>query len=95
MTRLVHQPVTVETDSETGAPACVDGVPVRQVLDHFREWIGILQGEPERDIWRVELPRGICEVHLIRHGGAVQEIQPDHRKCEALSENWLLARWED
>lgn len=89
MTRIVNhvnQPVTVQTDGETGAPTHVDGVHVRRVLDHFREWIGILQGEPERDIWRVETAHGICEVHLIQSGHPGQPDHPGH---------WLLARWED
>lgn len=79
MSRIANRPVSVEIDPATGEPLRVDGIVVRRVLDHWREWIGILQGEPERDLWRLELetPRGICEVHF---------LEPNH---------WLLARWED
>ena len=65
MSRIVSRPVSVETDPATGEPLRVDGVAVRRVLDHWREWIGILQGEPERDLWRLETPHGICEVHCV------------------------------
>ncbi len=80
MSRITNRPVNVETDPDTGEPLRVDGIVVRRVLDHWREWIGILQGEPERDLWRLETPRGICEVH---------QLQIKSASC------WLLARWED
>ncbi|MES2465414.1 MAG: hypothetical protein V4671_33010 [Armatimonadota bacterium] len=66
MSRISNRLVSVETDPVTGEPLRVEGVPVRRVLDHWREWIGILQGESERDLWRLETPLGICEVHLLR-----------------------------
>ena len=80
MSRRVNTPATVQTDPDTGVPVRVDGAPVLAVLDHWREWIGILQSEPERDVWRVELARGICELH---------KLHLVHSSC------WLLAGWED
>ena len=40
--------------------------PILSILAHHREWIGVLDGEPERDVWLVETPDGICELHRSR-----------------------------
>jgi len=61
---------------------------VLQVLDHWREWIGILDGEPERDIWRVETDTGgICELHHLR--------PPTTAEADPPTATWLLHGWED
>lgn len=62
-------------------------VPVAAVLDHFREWIGVLGGEPERDVWQVEIMRGVCELHHLRH--------PTEDVNDPAGGDWLLFRWED
>ena len=61
-------------------------VPVTNVAARHREWIGVLDGEPERDIWHVDTPRGPCELHHLRHPSA-EEDEPDGY--------WILFRWED
>ncbi len=62
----MNQPVYVVFSPETGEPQQVDGQQVREILDHCREWIGIIQVYPETDIWRVEIPRGICDLHFVK-----------------------------
>ena len=95
MSRLVRRPVTVNC-APTGRPVILqenDGepaLPVLAVVEHWREWIGALEGEPERDIWRVETPRGVCELHCLRQPtGAGEELD------EAPGGDWLLYGWED
>jgi hypothetical protein len=44
----------------------VSGWEVLHVHSHHREWIGALEGEPERDVWKVETARGILELHHIQ-----------------------------
>lgn len=41
-------------------------VPVLRILTYHREWIGVLDSEPERDVWLVETTDGICELHRLR-----------------------------
>ena len=92
MSRLVGRPAHV-TCNEEGAPISfrIGGerltVPVRERVAHWREWIGVLDGEPERDIWRVDTPRGVCELHRLRH--------PREDEDEAKGGRWLLFSWED
>jgi len=66
-------------------------VPVAAVLEHWREWIGALNGEPQRDVWQVETAHcGVCELHHLRH--------PSHHSDEDNGDQtgaWLLYRWED
>jgi hypothetical protein len=61
-------------------------IHVTGVAEHHREWIGVLEGEPERDVWRVETPRGTCELHQLRHPTA-EEDDPYG--------DWLIFRWDD
>ena len=65
MSRLVGRAVAVIADHR-GAPCRVDGRAVLHVYSHHREWIGALEGEPERDVWRVETADGIAEMHQIQ-----------------------------
>lgn len=58
-------------------------LPVLGVRRHWREWLGALDGEPERDIWQVETPPGVCEMHCLRTPG------------EESGGQWLVFRWED
>ena len=74
-----------------GAPAAFlvpgtrDVVEISGVVDHWREWIGALDGEPERDVWRVETARGTCELH----GLAVPKGDEEPER------SWILFRWDD
>ncbi len=85
MSRLVQQPVEVETTGCDGGPPVAfrlrDGrcFTVASVLDSWREWFGVLEGEPERDVWQVETPAGFAELHCV-YGQSGQ---------------WLLHAWLD
>jgi len=63
-----------------------NSIPITGKIEHFREWIGVLDGEPERDIWRVETPRGTCELHHLRPPSA-EDNEPHGY--------WLIFRWDD
>ena len=84
--------ITVATDGQ-GTPVLLGQTPVLSVVAHHREWIGVLDGEPERDVWRVLIGRGVCELHYLHYptGSA-----GDAELAES-SDNgeWLLVRWED
>jgi hypothetical protein len=86
MSRLDGRIISVETDSDGNPIAFIlPGSPrdeVRQQLTYWREWIGILSGEPERDVWRVQTPRGICEIHCLRPATVTTAM-------------WVLHSWED
>ena len=90
MSRRVNEPVLVDCNTE-GEPCAVrfavstHSFKVLVRLSHWREWIGVLDGEPERDVWMVQLPQGICELHCLRYP-LTEPPSP---------ENWLLYRWED
>ena len=61
-------------------------ISVTGIAKHWREWIGILNGNAERDIWHVETPRGTCELHNLR--------QPTVKDTEPTG-YWMIFRWED
>lgn len=97
MSRLDGRPVEVTCDT-AGRPEVFTitgescSLTVRAVFDHWREWIGALDGEPERDVWQVETVRGVCELHHLRHPteGADEPAavrDPEH--------NGGRVRWED
>lgn len=89
MSRIINEAVSVACD-ESGFPVsfvwqgrrCF----ARDAGERFREWIGALQGEPERDIWRLDTQQGICELHF---------LHPPIMDGDALDGDWLLYRWED
>jgi len=85
--RLDGRLIAVETDGDGNPVAFTlpDGQPPQAILNHlayWREWIGVLEGEPERDVWWVRTPRGICEIHCLRQPTAETEV-------------WLLHAWGD
>ena len=66
-------------------------LPIIAVVDAWREWFDVLDGEPERDVWILETDSGICEVHGLRAAVADQPQEETERSCN----QWLLCRWED
>lgn len=93
MSRRARRPVTVTCDPD-GAPIALflpgdrEALPVLGLVAYWREWIGVLEGEPERDVWRVETPRGVCELHCLRR-------PPSEGEEEGAPGEWILDRWED
>ncbi len=91
MSRRLGLPVAVTCDAE-GAPITLrlpdtrQSLPVLDRADHWREWFGAIDGEPERDVWQVETAQGVCELHCLRMPWPEQEPAFSH---------WLLYRWED
>ena len=99
MSRLDGRPAQVACDA-AGRPAAFTlagekrPVMVAMVLDHFREWIGVLDGEPERDVWQVETAHcGVCELHHLRP--PTEDATEDAEESDANAGDWLLFRWED
>ena len=91
MSRLDGRWAHVECDGQ-GHPArfmlagTKAAVSILGIRGHWREWLGALDGEPERDIWQVETPPGVCELHCLREPGEEEE---------GAGGQWLLFRWED
>jgi hypothetical protein len=85
VSRRDGRPVAVVVDP-AGRPLCVSGSPVHTICGFWREWIGALEGEPERDIWRVVTDRGIVELHRLHAPVDTEASTGGH---------WLLATWED
>ncbi len=96
MSRRVDLPVRVACDEE-GTPLSLaldptaNSLPILSYLSHWREWFAVLDGEPERGVWRVETARGVCELHCLRFP---QEYDSED-ESEAAPGTWLLARWAD
>jgi hypothetical protein len=93
MSRRVNGPEGMPTEvttDEWNRPLTVEGEPVLRRLAYFREWIGILDGEPQLDVWRVETPSGICELHFRSYPNGEEEKNALDPACV-----WILARWED
>ncbi len=90
MSRLDGRWAQVECD-ERGQPLGITlagttaPLPVLGIRRHWREWLGALDGEPERDIWQVETPPGVCELHCLREPNEDEDSRGQ----------WLLFRWED
>jgi hypothetical protein len=97
-------PVAVTCDA-AGVPVAVtlgetrEPLPVLQILDHWREWIGAAFSEPERDVWRLEIGRGICELHCVHHWQRTVDPageEPGAGSGASLEPGtWTLYRWED
>jgi hypothetical protein len=105
MSRLDGRPAQVICDA-AGQPRAFTlpgekrPVPIFAVLDHWREWIGALQGEPPRDVWQVETPRGLCELHHLSHPTEDEDVAEDEDEPAGDADgsshgDWLLFRWED
>lgn len=70
----MNLPASVVTNPE-GAPCWVNGWEVLHVHSFHREWIGALEGEPERDVWKVETARGILELHRVRESWTLAKAE--------------------
>ena len=68
MSRRLSRPVEVQCDGG-GVPLSIQAggvpLPVLAVVDDWREWFGVLAGEPERDVWLVDTPKGVYELHCV------------------------------
>lgn len=67
-------------------------VTVHGWASHHREWIGVLNGEAQRDVWLVATNQGVCELHRLS--------RPTSDEDEGESEwgeesEWVLFRRED
>ena len=62
MSRIVDKPAAVVT-RPGGSPALVNGSEVLHVHETYRTWAGVLEGRPEIDIWWIETPGGVLELH--------------------------------
>lgn len=85
MSRRAEREARVDADAH-GVPRAVDGFPIRRRLDHWREWIGIHDGEPQRDVWLVETDRGLCELHYLCHPDGDRDLAPGR---------WIVHAWKD
>ena len=92
MSRVVDQAVLVSLNNR-GVPTAIviprpDGGVAQTLLvyrsfGHQRRYVDAIQGEPERDIWQVEVEGGrIGELHRLRDPGGS-------------TESWVLYRWQD
>ncbi len=96
VSRLDVRPILVDCD-EAGCPIAFRGLgaahplPIRTVVDHRREWLGALDGEPECDVWVVETPAGVVELRRLRHPDGGEDGTEGPRDAD----QWGLHRWED
>ena len=95
MSRSLNRSIEVECD-EIGVPAFIlagrASLPVRSIIDGWREWFGAIFGEPERDVWIVETGRGVYELHCVRF-----PTDADLGKAQIgqAQEQWIIERVED
>src|SRR5688500_18411054 len=92
VSRLVGRPVTVTCDGDDKPlslllPGARRPLSVRRVVAHWREWIGVLDGEPERDVWQVETLRGICELHCLRYPVGEEAVQGSEFRVQGSGNN--------
>ena len=91
MSRLDGRYIDVETGGEDRPLSFLPHgertrVAVTGWAKHWREWVGILDGDMERDIWHVATGVGPCELHHLRQPTA-EDDEP--------SGYWLIFRWDD
>jgi hypothetical protein len=94
VSRRLDRPVSVACRADGSPTSFVwegDRLAIRGALNHFREWVGALDGAPERDIWRVETARGVCELHHMHPPADAEEAIV----TAATAGDWVLHRWED
>lgn len=91
MSRLDGRYADVRTDAQDRpiqfvASGSSQVVAVHGWAFHHREWIGVLDGEAQRDVWIVATNRGVCELHRLS--------RPLSDDDDGNSE-WVLFRRED
>ena len=91
MSRLDRRYADVQTDAlgrpiQFTASGSRQEVTVHGWASHHREWIGVLDGEAQRDVWLIATNRGVCELHRLSRPKA----DDDDGDCE-----WVLFRKED
>lgn len=90
MSRRISRFVDVQCSAK-GVPLFIHtgraSLPIREVVDDWREWFGAIFGEPERDVWIVDTPKGIYELHHVGYS-------PD-KDAEKAQGEWIMERVED
>lgn len=102
MSRHLSRRVDVQCD-ERGVPLSVAFgrtlLPIREVVDDWREWFSPVFGEKERDVWIVDTPRGIYELHHVGFPADTEENKEDAEENKAQAEqdigHWVIERVED
>lgn len=99
MSRRLRRSVEVQCDGR-GVPAIIlmgrASLPVYGVVDGWREWFGAVFGEPERDVWIVDTPQGVYELHCVRFPGEEhsKELSADDQTGREQGQ-WVMERAED
>jgi len=95
MSRCLGRPVKVQCDGR-GVPAFIltgrASLPICGIIDGWREWFGAIFGEPERDVWIVDTPKGVYELHCIRFP---EKDAPGDSQTEQEQGHWVMERAED
>ncbi len=94
MSRIVNTPLAVVCDVDDKPVSFRwrrDSIAVLTVCHHWREWVGALDGEAERDIWRVDTAQGIAELHHLHAASLAEGEEADNSPPG----QWILYRWED
>ena len=91
MSRLDGRHADVQTDplgrpTRFVASGSRQEVAVHGWASHHREWIGVLDGEAQRDVWLVATNRGVCELHRLSRPASDDEEDGGE---------WVLFRRED
>ena len=95
MSRCLSRSVDVRCNAK-GVPVSILAgrayLPVCEVVDEWREWFGSVFGEPERDVWIVDTPKGIYELH---HVGFPVNAELENAELEQEQSHWVMERVED
>jgi hypothetical protein len=74
VSRLVNLPVEVEVNA-AGEPVAVhvpgnpEPIPVDDLGEHYVMWVGVLRGEPQREVFQAKFGGAIGELHCLRKHG--------------------------
>ena len=94
MSRLAVKAVQVICTPEGMPTVIITGrtrFVVGGIVDRWREWFDVNDGEPEREVWIVDTDGGMCEVHGLRPFPSSEPPGEEDVPCA----EWLLCRWED
>lgn len=95
MSRLAAKAVQVICTPEGMPTVIITGrtrLLVGGIVDRWREWFDVLDGEPEHEVWVLDTDAGICEVHGLR---PYPSTEPQPGEVDVPCAEWLLCRWED